>query len=67
MGPIIMTIAGVFIPVARESVEMMYEFMKPFVVDSSKIEKTFGLMPTPIDEGLAETVAWYKARAAAEA
>ena len=55
-----MRIGGLFIPEAKESVEMMYEFEKPFMVDSSKFEKTFGTRATPMREAIKETVAWYK-------
>ena len=60
MGKLMMSIGGLFIPEAKESVEMMYEFEKPFVIDSSKFEKTFGMKATPIREAIKETVAWYK-------
>ena len=39
---------------------MMYEFEKPFVIDSSKFERTFGMKATPIRAAIRETVAWYK-------
>jgi hypothetical protein len=39
---------------------MMYEFEKPFVIDSSKFEKTFSIKVTPMREAISETVAWYK-------
>lgn len=61
MGKLMMRIGGLFIPEARESVEMMYEFEKPFVVDSSAFENTFGMRPTPVREALRPTVAWYRA------
>ena len=57
-----MRLAGLFVPGARASVEMMYEFTRPFVVDSGRIEGEFGLQPTPVDEGIRRTVAWYTAR-----
>ncbi|MGA7194550.1 MAG: SDR family oxidoreductase [Anaerolineales bacterium] len=60
MGKTIMWIGGLFIPMAKESVEMMYEFDQPFIVDSSKFEKTFGMQATPMKEAIKETVAWYK-------
>ncbi|HKY53673.1 MAG TPA: NAD-dependent epimerase/dehydratase family protein, partial [Anaerolineales bacterium] len=43
IGKMMMRIGGLFIPEARKSVEMMYEFDQPFVVDSSKFERTFGM------------------------
>jgi nucleoside-diphosphate-sugar epimerase len=60
MGTLMMSIGGLFIPAAKETVEMMYEFNHPFVIDSSKFEKTFGMKATPIHEAVKETVAWYK-------
>jgi nucleoside-diphosphate-sugar epimerase len=60
MGKTMMTIGGLFIPEARETVEMLYEFDKPFIVDSSKFEKTFGMKATPIREAIRATLEWYK-------
>ena len=60
MGKIMMAIGGLFIREAKESVEMMYEFEKPFIIDSSKFEKTFGMKATPIREAIKATVEWYK-------
>ena len=61
MGKLMLALGGLFIPAARESVEMLYEFEKPFVVDSSKFERTFGVQATPIEEAIKVTVAWYRA------
>ncbi len=61
MGKLMMTLGGLFIPAAREVVEMMYEFEKPFIVDSTKFERAFGMKPTPIREAVRKTVAWYRA------
>lgn len=60
MGRFMMMVGGLFIPEARESVEMMYEFAQPFVVDSSRFEQTFGMQATPLEESIRETVVWYK-------
>ena len=60
MGKTMMWIGGFFIPEAKESVEMMYEFEQPFIVDSSKFEKAFGMKATPMKEAIKATVAWYK-------
>jgi len=62
MGKLMMRIGGLFIPEARASVEMMYQFTAPFEVDSSRIERELDLSPTPLQEGLERTVAWYRAR-----
>lgn len=60
MGKWMMRLGGLFIPEAKESVEMMYEFNQPFVVDSSKFEQTFGMKATPLTESIRETVQWYQ-------
>jgi len=60
MGKLMMQIGGLFIMEARESVEMMYEFEKPFIVDSTKFEKSFGWKATGITEAIRETVLWYR-------
>lgn len=60
MGKFMMRIGGLFVPEAKESVEMMYEFEQPFIVDSSKFEKTFGMKATPLRAAIEETVAWYQ-------
>jgi len=69
MGPLMMRLGGLFIPVARATVEMMYQFVRPFEVDAGRIERDLGLTATPLEEGLARTVAWYRecAQAAAAA
>jgi nucleoside-diphosphate-sugar epimerase len=65
IGPVKMRVGAIFMPVARESVEMLYEFTEPFVVDSSRFEREFGWSATPIDEGMTATVEWFRAKASA--
>ncbi len=60
MGLTMLRLGGLFLPVARESIEMFYQFNAPFVVDSSKYTNTFGGNATPIQEGLQRTLAWYR-------
>ncbi len=61
MGKLMMRIGGLFIPGARETVEMMYEFEKPFTVNHSKFVNAFGDHSTPIRDAMRESVAWFKA------
>lgn len=61
IGRLMMRVGGIFIPGARETVEMMYEFEKPFVVDDSKFKRAFGNVSTGFEEGLERTLKWYKA------
>jgi len=60
MGKLMMSIGGIFVIGARETVEMMYEFEKPFIVDSSKFERTFGVSATPHREAIRQTIEWYR-------
>jgi nucleoside-diphosphate-sugar epimerase len=53
-------LAGVFVPAIRESVEMLYEFEKPYVVDSTKFERAFGVRATPTDEAIRQTMEYYR-------
>lgn len=46
----------------RELAEMLYQFQRPFVMDSTLSEKRLGLGPTPLDEAAAATVAWWQAQ-----
>jgi hypothetical protein len=60
VSKLMMSLAGLFIPGARESVEMMYEFEKPFIVDSSKFKRSFGDISTTHREAVKQTIAWYQ-------
>jgi nucleoside-diphosphate-sugar epimerase len=60
MGKFMMRIGGIFIAGARETVEMMYEFEQPFVVDHSKYVKLFGNHATPMHKGIQQTLEWYR-------
>jgi len=44
--------AGVFNPFIRELRTTRYQFVRPFVLDSSLARTTFGLEPTATDEAL---------------
>jgi nucleoside-diphosphate-sugar epimerase len=59
-GKTIAALLGLFSPASPEIIEMMYEFEQPFLVDSSKFEKTFGMKATPMKNAVKETVAWFK-------
>ncbi|MDX2078862.1 MAG: SDR family oxidoreductase [bacterium] len=57
----ILRVMGLFDKNVREIIEMMYEFEKPFIMDSSKAEKAFGLKATPLDVAIKETIAYFRA------
>ena len=66
MGRLMLSMGGLFIPAAREVLEMLYEFEKPFVVDSSRFTKTFGSSATPHTQAIQATVAWYRSYLASQ-
>ena len=47
---------GIFVPVVRESIEMLYQFENDYRFDSSKADQAFGLTATTYREGLAATL-----------
>ncbi len=57
---LMLRLVGMFVRDIGEVVEMLYEFEEPFVVDSSKFTRTFGLDGTPIREALRATVRWFR-------
>ena len=60
LPPLLLRALGLANPVLRELVEMQYQFDEPFIVDSSKIASKLGLVATPIEQALAETLATYR-------
>lgn len=60
MAPGLLRLAGVVSPTVRALDEVAYQFDRPFVIDSGAMSATFGMEPTPLDETLAATVAWWQ-------
>jgi nucleoside-diphosphate-sugar epimerase len=59
-GKVMLSMLGLFMPTLRESVEMLYEWDKPFIMDSSKTQKVFGLQPTSLKDAMHATIEWCK-------
>ena len=57
---ILLRAMGLFNPPLRETIEMLYEFEEPFIVDHSDFEAAFGMQATPLREAIGETVRWYQ-------
>jgi nucleoside-diphosphate-sugar epimerase len=55
-----LALAGLFSPVVRELPEVAYQMERPFIIDSTAAEATFGLVPTPWEQVLTETIAYYR-------
>ena len=47
---------GMFVPVVKESIEMLYQNEYDYLFDSTKFEKAFNFKPTSYQDGIAETV-----------
>ena len=59
-GPLMMRFLGLFNRDINETVEMIFEWMEPYVINSSKAQNVFGLQPTPLKEAIQETLDWCK-------
>jgi len=59
-GKMMLSMLGLFAPTLRESVEMLYEWEKPFIMDSSKAEKAFGWQGTSLKDAMHATIEWCK-------
>jgi nucleoside-diphosphate-sugar epimerase len=56
MSSWMVSLFGLFIPVLKEVKELRYQSDQDYCLDSSKIEKAFGLKATPIEKGLKECI-----------
>ncbi|MDI2033553.1 NAD-dependent epimerase/dehydratase family protein [Paenarthrobacter nitroguajacolicus] len=52
--------AGLFSTDMRELAELLYQFERPFVMESSESQRLLGLEPTPLKQAAAATVAWWR-------
>ncbi len=59
-SPWMLRVVGLFNPIVREMVEMSYAFQEPYIVDHSRFVARFGDISTPLAEGIAETLAWFR-------
>jgi nucleoside-diphosphate-sugar epimerase len=55
-----MRFGGLFNSAARETLELGYQFTRPYLFDSSRFETMFGIQPTSTGEGFAATLAAYR-------
>jgi len=55
-----MSMAGIFSAMVREQTELLYQFEKPFVMDTSKFMREFpDFVPTPLQEAMKKSVQWF--------
>ena len=53
---------GVFVPPMGAVKETLYQSEHPWVVDHSKFARAFGSQPTPHEQAIAETIAWFQGK-----
>jgi nucleoside-diphosphate-sugar epimerase len=62
VSPLMLALAGLFVPIVREMKELAYEFDEPYIVDDSRFRAAFGAQTTPLAGAVAATVAWFNRR-----
>ena len=61
-SPLLLRAIGLVVPFMRELPELAYQWEAPFVLDDARFRARFGFGATPVDEQVAATVAWARAR-----
>ncbi|MBV6513107.1 MAG: hypothetical protein FMNOHCHN_02633 [Ignavibacteriaceae bacterium] len=56
VGRFLTGLLGLFMPVMKETKEMLYQYEEDYIFRSDKFEKRFGIKPTSYEEGVRETV-----------
>ena len=56
----VLRLLGLFVPAAKELIEMRYQWQTPFVLDDSKFRAAFGGEATSLDAGVAATAKWMR-------
>ncbi|MEV7607724.1 NAD-dependent epimerase/dehydratase family protein [Paenarthrobacter sp. NPDC089322] len=59
-------VAGLFSADMRELAEMLYQFDRPFVMDSAESQRLLNLNPTPLQQAAEATVSWWRTAAHSE-
>jgi nucleoside-diphosphate-sugar epimerase len=58
LSPLLLRVAGIFLPEAKELPEMMYQWRAPFRLDDRAYRSRFGASPTPLSSAVDATIAW---------
>ena len=64
MSALTLRLGGLFIPAARESLELSYQYTAPYLFDSSRFEAAYGMRATPYATGIAAAAGHAEVRAA---
>ena len=62
LSPLVLRIAGLFIPEAGELPEMIYQWRTPFILDDAQFRSRFAATPTALSRAVSATVAWARKR-----
>jgi len=57
---LVISLGGWFDPQMRELGEMLYQFERDFVMDSSRFQQAFGMAPTPLEAAVGRTLDWFR-------
>jgi nucleoside-diphosphate-sugar epimerase len=58
LSPLLLRVAGLFLPEAAQLPEMIYQWRAPFILDDSQFRARFGVTPTPLAAAANATLAW---------
>ena len=61
LTPRLVSLMKLVAPVVREGAELLYQFDRPFLVDDSRIRELTGRDATSWDDGIRQTLDWYRA------
>lgn len=64
MSALTLRLGGLFIPAARQSLELTYQYTAPYLFNSSKFEDSYGMTATPYATGIAVAAEKAEVRAA---
>jgi nucleoside-diphosphate-sugar epimerase len=56
----LLRLLGIFVPVLRESIEMLYQYENPYHFNSDAFQKKYNFNPTSYQQGIQETVDFYR-------
>ncbi|HVY46248.1 MAG TPA: NAD-dependent epimerase/dehydratase family protein [Minicystis sp.] len=65
LSPLLLRVASIFVPEAKELPEMMYQWRAPFRLDDAAFRRRFGAAPTPLATAVPATIRWARAQFAA--
>ena len=61
LSPLLLRVAGLFLPEAAELPEMIYQWRTPYILDDSQFRARFNAAPTPLATAANATLTWARA------